>query len=407
MIRFIKFLKGYLILRVWGYSPERFMNLCSNRGILLWDIENHGDYYRMCVSVNGFFRLKSCLRKTKTKAAIEKKCGLPFFVPKIKRRKFFGIGLCFCLLFLFGMSQFLWAIEITGNYQVTDDVLLDFINENGVHYGIYRKQIDIESLEKAIREHYDEVTWTSAKLMGTKLLVQIKENEYPKDNQMAEVTTEYEQSDLIADRDGVIVGIVTRAGVPQKTVNETVAKGDIIVSGCVPIYNDDATIRRYEYVNADADIYIQSEYPVKEVLPADYQIKSYTSRQKKEHFIQLLSKEYKLPVRVGFLKSDCLVEKNQLQILPNLYLPVFYGNYNYREYVLLEKRYADEEAAAILKERLSKIIQTFNEKGVQIIEKNVKIEKDYKNYLLTGSFVIVERCEIRAETEIYHDGDGT
>lgn len=71
MIQLIKYLKGYVIIRVSGYSPERFMNLCKNRGILLWDVYNCGDCYRMCVSVSGFFRLKSCLRKTKTRAAIK------------------------------------------------------------------------------------------------------------------------------------------------------------------------------------------------------------------------------------------------------------------------------------------------------------------------------------------------
>lgn len=397
MIQLIKYLKGYVIIRVSGYSPERFMNLCKNRGILLWDVYNCGDCYRMCVSVSGFFRLKSCLRKTKTRAAIEKKCGLPFFVPKIRRRKFFGIGLFLCLLFLTGMSQFVWSIDVTGNYQVTEDVLLDFMKEEGIFYGVYRKNIDIEALEKAIREHYDVVTWTSARLIGTRLEIQIKENEYPGEDKLVLVTDQYEHSDLVADRDGVIVSMVTRAGVPQKAVLDEVVKGDILVSGKVPIYNEDTTVKRYELVNADADIYIRSSYPVKEALPVDYQIKSYTGQHKKERFLQILDREYRFPARIAYLKSDCVVEKKQLQVLPNLYLPVFYGNYNYREYVLLEKRYKDEEAKSILLERLNKLTATFDEKGVQIIEKNVKIVKNNKNYLLQGNFIIVERCEVRTQ----------
>ncbi len=43
MLQFIQYLKGYVCIRVWGYSPERFMNLCSNHDILLWNIENHGE----------------------------------------------------------------------------------------------------------------------------------------------------------------------------------------------------------------------------------------------------------------------------------------------------------------------------------------------------------------------------
>ena len=46
---FFRYLQGYLKIRVWGYSPERFMNLCSNRGILLWDITRREADYLMYI----------------------------------------------------------------------------------------------------------------------------------------------------------------------------------------------------------------------------------------------------------------------------------------------------------------------------------------------------------------------
>ena len=41
-------------------------------------------------------------------------------------------------------------------------------------------------------------------------------------------------------------------------------------------------------------------------------------------------------------------------------------------------------------EKLDKIILSLEEKGVQIIEKNVKIEKDSQNWLLTGEILVSE-----------------
>ena len=38
MVELLKNLKGYLRIKVWGFSPERFINLCGNKDILLWDI---------------------------------------------------------------------------------------------------------------------------------------------------------------------------------------------------------------------------------------------------------------------------------------------------------------------------------------------------------------------------------
>lgn len=63
MLQFIQYLKGYVCIRVWGYSPERFMNLCSNHDILLWDIKNQGEYYTMCITVSGFRKLIGALRE--------------------------------------------------------------------------------------------------------------------------------------------------------------------------------------------------------------------------------------------------------------------------------------------------------------------------------------------------------
>ncbi|MCR5754026.1 MAG: sporulation protein YqfD, partial [Acetatifactor sp.] len=62
MIQLLKYLRGFLRIRVWGFSPERFLNLCSNKGILLWDIQRDEDVYYMSISVHNFFRLKEIAR---------------------------------------------------------------------------------------------------------------------------------------------------------------------------------------------------------------------------------------------------------------------------------------------------------------------------------------------------------
>ena len=92
MIEFLKFLKGYVCIRVSGFSPERFMNLCGNRNILLWNIRKEEDVYYMCLSIAGFYRLKPIVKKTGTKVAIVKRCGLPFFMPGMWKRKIFILG---------------------------------------------------------------------------------------------------------------------------------------------------------------------------------------------------------------------------------------------------------------------------------------------------------------------------
>ena len=41
-----------------------------------------------------------------------------------------------------------------------------------------------------------------------------------------------------------------RSGVPKVTAGTIVSKGDVLVEGCIPILNEDGTVKRYEYCNA-------------------------------------------------------------------------------------------------------------------------------------------------------------
>ena len=147
---FCRYLQGYLKIRVWGYSPERFMNLCSNRGILLWDITRREADYLMYISLSGFFRLRPVVRKTGTRVAVLERRGLPFLLRRMRKRKVFVMGLPACLAFLIIMSRFIWAIDFEGNRAVTDDMLMDFLVENGVGYGTARSGIDMEHLEEKL-----------------------------------------------------------------------------------------------------------------------------------------------------------------------------------------------------------------------------------------------------------------
>lgn len=388
MVNIIKYMKGYVKIKVWGYSPERFMNLCSHHNILLWDIENYKEYYIMKISIHGFFSIKPMLKKTKTKAVILEKYGLPFFMHKIKKRIIFVIGLLGSLLFLILMSQFVWAIEFQGNFELTDDVLLAFLEEKHVTYSTLKKNVDIEQLEKQLREAYPLITWASCKLEGTRLYVQIKENTHLGGETEEKVS---EGMDLAATKDGIIVDMITRSGVPQVKIGDEIKAGDILISGSIPIYNDDATIRYYEVCEADADIYLQCTYPIAEKVNTLYSTKVYTGNEKTIYFFQGFDKEYKFSLgKVNYLKADCVVEKRQLRLFENLYLPFFVGKYTYREYMMEERKRTETEAEKILESRLSKILLTLEEKGVQILEKNVTIDNSMDTYIMKGKLVIIE-----------------
>lgn len=385
-------------VKVWGYSVERLLNLCGNHDVLVWDIEDHGDYHTMRMSVAGFFALKPLLKKTGTRAAVLGKYGLPFFVSKMCRRKLFVAGLVCCILFWCLASRFIWDIRIEGNFALTEDVLMDYLEEQGVHTAMKKSALEIETLEQALREDYDLITWTSVQLKGTTLLIHIKENEMPVYDNRNKAETE-RGMDLVAEKEGVVTYIITRSGVPKVACGDSVQKGDILVSGAVPVYNEDTTVRRYQYVTADADITLCYERNLSLEEEVAYEEKCYTGEEIEIPVAGAGEKEVALRFRkVPYDFYDTSEEKKQVQLLDHLYLPLYYGKRTVREYEIVPKMHTDEEMKTLLQEQWRKIITTLSEKGVQITEKNVTIKKNDKKWVLYAHMQLEESAVKLAPT---------
>ncbi|MFI3177073.1 MAG: sporulation protein YqfD [Eubacteriales bacterium] len=398
MIGLMKFLQGFVKIKITGYSPERFMNLCSNHHMLLWGIEHHGTSYVMYMSIPSFFRIKPFLKKTNTKVVLLEKHGLPFFVPTMIKRKVFIGGLVGILLTMVVLTQFIWGFELTGNTTITDEYLLDYLKEKGIWYGTPKSELELQGIEDIILSEFPMLSWTSVTLEGTTLQVSVKENEYYESDlaiQQSEtdkITSEI-CTNLVASQEGVVVSIVTRAGVPQVTVGENVVAGDILVEGNIPIYNDDGSIVGYQYTNSDATIQLQTTYDFKEEVQMTYEGIMYTEQSYSNYFIEIGGKMFHVIAHSNpYLQFDSYTQKYQVQILDHFYLPIYYGSTQVREYQITQLIRSELEGTAYLEEKLKEYIESFQEKGVQIIENNVKIEILDDCMIAEGEVVVLESC---------------
>lgn len=388
MVKLLKYLKGYLRIRVRGFSPERFMNLCSNREIILWGIVKDGDTYEMNISLSSFYKLRPIVKKTGTKVVILERYGLPFLMPQLLKRKIFFVGLFLAVFFWIGSSYFIWDIRLVGNYQITQDMFDSFLKESNIRVGMLKNKLNIEVLEKDIRKVFPQVTWTSAKLSGTKLEISIKENDAPI---ITESVKDTEGKDLVAEYDGVIVSMIVRNGVPKVKVGDTIEKGTVLVEGSVPIYNEDTTIREYSYVQADADIVLEHTQNYQEKIPFDFVKKEYTGRIKKKYYLKFGDKRYGMPENKPFLIYDSVIKESCPLVFEKLGIPFFIGTCTHREYQNVEYEYTLEQAETLLNEKLNTFLTTLEEKGVQIMKKNVKIDTNGGMWVIDGSFLVREK----------------
>ena len=395
MLELLKYIRGYLRIRVSGFSPERFMNLCSNKGILLWNIVREGDVYYMNVNLKGFWSLKPIVKKSGTRVAVLERYGLPFFIPKLFKRKMFVGGLMIAVAFCIWSSFYIWDIELEGNYQITGDVFQSFLEDNQVKVGMRRDALDIKELEKEIRREFTQVTWASVKLSGTRLHIDIKENDAP-------ITVETKNNsggtDLVSEYGGTVVSIIVRSGVPKVAIGDTVEEGSVLVEGKVPIYNDDSTLREYFYVDADADIVLEHTRSFSESLSFNYIKKEYTGRNKTDYYLRVGGSEWSIADKRPYLVYDSVIKESRPLVLEKLSIPVYFGSYTHREYQNVEHEYTLKEAETLLKQKLITFLTSLEEKGVQIIEKDVKIDTDSSSWIIQGGFLVQEPVGVSQET---------
>ena len=185
----IRYIQGYLLIQVTGYSPERFLNLCSRKQIYLWGLEPKENSYEMFITIRGFRKLKPILKKTRTKVTILNRLGLPFFFHKYRKRKVFFFGILFCVIFIYVMSLFVWNIHIEGNFTRTDEVILEFLESKHIKHGMLKKKVNCERIVKDIRKEFVEqatvyYNWILAKgeARAEKVLAKGSEIKRPRDH---------------------------------------------------------------------------------------------------------------------------------------------------------------------------------------------------------------------------------
>lgn len=408
LISIIRYLKGYLRIRIIGYSPERFLNLCSHNNIYLWGLEPRGNAYELYITVRGFRKLKPIIKKTKTRVTITDRFGLPFFLHKYRKRKMFFGGLFICIAIIYVMSLFVWDVDISGNLVRTDETILEFLETKEVKHGMRKSRLDCERIVKDIRKEFDDIIWVSASIQGTRLIVQIKENTdkiYTAEDQEETAAP----TDIVAAKDGVISSIITRSGVPQVHEGDTVKAGDVLVKGNVEVKNDAGDIVDYKQRVSDADIYARTEYRYEEELPLTYYRKQYTGNNKSQFYLRV-NNSY---INFGLLKhnyKDWQISsaERRLKIGNNFYLPLSYGKKVLQEYSLHAEIYSEMEYKSILTDNFERFCRQLEKKGVVIIENNVRIYKGKNKASAKGTVTVTELIgtPVKADEITIEDQEG-
>lgn len=401
----LQYCKGHVRIRVSGSSYDRFLNMCANHDLYIWDLEYVNQAYEMNISIKGFWILRPLVRKSNTKVRIIGRYGLPFFLFRYRKRKMLFAGVLFGAALMIFLSSFIWDIDINGNQTLTTDVMIRYLESENVSHGMFKASVDCKSLAANLRQQFDDLIWVSARIEGTRLLIDVQENTDLK----LDEKLDYDPSDLISNVDGTVVEIVTRSGIPQVKAGDKIKKGDLLVSGQIEIMDDSGEVGGYQYCAADADIYVQTKYVYKHSFSMKHKVKEYSGKVKHGFYFTVSGKKFSFGRKTApFETYDATTIEHQAKLGGNFYLPVSWGSITYKEYESVTKTYTQKGAAALAEDSLNKFLEKIQQKGVQIFENNVKIDTNEKTCKASGVIQIIEKTGKRVERTIeneYHRDD--
>lgn len=403
MLKFIKFFRGYLYVRMTGYSPERFFNLCGNAGIILWELHREETGYVFCISLRAFRRLKPMLRKSGTQIRILKRVGLPFLLFRYRKHRFFAIGILAAFLFLMVMSRFVWSVEISGNHQYSAQLLTKFLAEEQIGYGVRKREIDCENAEVLLRNHFPDITWVSVRLSGTKLYVAVQER-LPAGNAGEE--SALVASDLVTEVAGEVTSVLVRRGTALVQAGDEVEAGTVVVSGMIPIQDDSGETVSYDLCAADADVTIHTTLPYEDHFSAKKQVREQIGKTK--YGIGVLTEDGQLNLFwQQKAQTGCIRIYRQICLGRDFYLPFTLVTERLWQYENNETDRTEAEIKRIAQEKLDNYIQKLEKNAIQILSNSVIIEKNATEVSVHGTLDAMVTVSRRTEIENTKTQEGT
>ena len=380
--KLLQYLTGYVNITVEGYYIEKFINICTNKNIMLWNLKRENSIVlRASIHISDFKLLKRICKDTRCKVKIEKKKGFPFVIKKYKKRKVF-IGLLIAIIFIIiGLSNFIWNIEVEGLETISKQDILNLAETEGLAVGKFKGKIDTKEVINKIRLERDDIAWVGIDVKGTNAIIKVVEAD-----KKPEIVDEDDYCNIVADKDAIIRKVSAQNGTPLVKEGDVVKKGDIIIEG---VFRGKYTGDRY--VHAQGEVQAEVWYTSTQRVELQEVQKKETGEQETKYSVKLNNFHINFHKSIPkFEKYDTIETGKKLKLFSNFYLPIELVEYTYKEYEEVVVIHSIEEAKQIGidraeeelseelkdKEILDTQINTKSENGAIIVEVTYEVKEE-------------------------------
>lgn len=246
MLWLYRFIIGYLEVEYSGDVTEIILNICAKQGISLWSIKRRDKKIRGFITVRDFKTLPRIAKGSGIRVHILKKRGFPFIARRYKKRLGIPVGAAIFFCFLEVMSCFIWTVEVSGNKTLPERDILAACEKIGVKEGAKKSSVNPKTAKQELLLELSKLAWASVNIEGCRVTVNVSEAAQKSEENGT-------PTNLKAAADGIITKINITSGNCLVKPGDTVAKGDLLVSGVIERADSTGFVRSVGNVTAKTE----------------------------------------------------------------------------------------------------------------------------------------------------------
>lgn len=387
--------KGKCIIEVSGNNINRLINICNVNNIL-YKLSYMNSCIQFCITYSDKDKFLEYIKKLDLNYKILKERGIPILYFKYKVRYWVLLFLVSTILLLYKFSLYIWKIEIVGTSKYTSEEILEYVCTRLSPIGTKKSTIDCNELEAKLREYYTDLGWINCSIDGTKLTVEVLETippNYVEDNKTA--------CNIISTKNAVIYDTIVTNGYLVAEKGMEVKKGDVLITGIMPIYNDYGEEQGTRCCPANGNVFGIVSYDYEDTIDINETIQI-PVKSKSRYSIEIGKLSFEFPNKQS---DNTITEYKQLKIGKTYYLPITVckrTNIKYKENVV---HLTEENAKAMANDNLQKYMMELRKKGVEIIQNNVKIHIENDRCIAIGQIICIEKIGIAVPIDCEDQGE--
>lgn len=352
-----------MILKI-EINIEKFINKCINSKINILDIEYHEKYALIRIDKRDYKRIKRLSYYTKIDTI--KYTGLAGVKRIIKKYLFDFLMIFLFIGIIYIQSNVIVKVTIKHENKVLKEKIDTLIKEKGIkHYTIVKSNKELNEISDLIlSSNRDILDFISITRNGMTYTVSLEERIIKSENK------DDTYCHIKSNKDAIVKKITTYKGISLVEKNQSVKKGDILISGDL-ILNEEIK----NNVCADGIVIGESWYKINVSYPLEIQEEYYTDKHK-----------YNLSINNRLL----LKNKYELYKIDNKFKFLNIKIIDIKEKNIKTIKYTKEEAIKLAIKKAEKELSKEKDSNFKIIDEKVLKVNEFNSKIELELFLSVE-----------------